>query len=78
LGITLRTVGENNPLAATQFSLLASAMSLPLTYMQVLDGQGYALGQLPGLFVMDAGISGAASLLLLIVMWRFRRALPPL
>jgi len=77
-GITLRTVGENNPLAATQFSLLSSAMCLPLTYMQVLDGQGYGLGQLSGLFFMDAGISGTTSLLLLAVFWKFRRALPPL
>jgi len=77
-GITLRTVGENNPLAATQFSLLSSAMCLPLTYMQVVDAQGYGLGKLPGLFLMDAGISGAASLLLLGVLWKFRRALPPL
>ena len=58
--------------------MLSSAMCLPLTYMQVLDGQGYALGRLPGLFFMDAGISGAASLLLLAVLWKFRRTLPPL
>lgn len=74
--IALRTVGENNPLAATQFSLLSAAMCLPLTYMQVLDAQGYALGQVSGAFLMDAGISGAASLLLLAALWRFRKAIP--
>jgi PAT family beta-lactamase induction signal transducer AmpG len=74
--ITLRTVGENNPLAATQFSLLSAAMCVPLTYMQVLDGQGYALGQTTGAFLMDAGISGAASLVLMAVLWKFRRVLP--
>lgn len=74
--IALRTVGENNPLAATQFSLLSAAMCLPLTYMQVLDAQGYALGQVSGAFLMDAGVSGAASLLLMAVLWRFRKAIP--
>ncbi len=74
--ITLRTVGENNPLAATQFSLLSAAMCVPLTYMQVLDGQGYALGQTTGAFLMDAGVSGAASVLLMAVLWRFRRVIP--
>lgn len=74
--ITLRAVGQNNPLAATQFALLASAMCLPLTYMQVLDGQGYALGHVQGAFLMDAGISGGASIVLMIVLRKFRRFIP--
>ena len=37
--IILRTIGHDNPLAATQFGLLNAATSLPLTYMQYLDGQ---------------------------------------
>jgi PAT family beta-lactamase induction signal transducer AmpG len=77
-GLALRTVGENNPLAATQFSLLSSAMCLPLTYMQVIDAQGYALGQVTGAFVMDAAVSGSASLILLGVLWRWRKSLPAL
>lgn len=74
--ITLRTIGQDNPLAATQFSLLSSAMCLPLTYMQVLDGEGYALGHVQGAFLMDAGVSGAASVLLMAVFWKFRSIIP--
>jgi MFS transporter, PAT family, beta-lactamase induction signal transducer AmpG len=75
--IILRTIGKNNPLAATQFSLLSSAMCLPLTYMQVLDGRGYAIGGVGGAFIMDAAISGTASLVLMALFRRFRRIIPP-
>ncbi len=75
-GLSLRVVGPNNPLAATQFSLLSSAMCLPLTSMQVLDGRGYAFGGVHGAFLTDAGISGTASLLLLAIFWKFRRIIP--
>lgn len=77
-GITLRTVGENNPLAATQFSLLSAAMCLPLTYMQVIDGRGYAFGGTTGAFLTDAGIGFTASAVLLLVLWRWRKSLPAL
>jgi MFS transporter, PAT family, beta-lactamase induction signal transducer AmpG len=62
--ITLRTIGEDNPLAATQFGLLTAATVLPLTYMQMADGQAYGVGGVAGGFMADALISGAACLLL--------------
>lgn len=74
--IILRTIGPDDPLAATQFSLLSSAFCLPLTYMQVIDAQGYALGGVRGAFLMDALISGAACLALLALFQHFRRTIP--
>ncbi|MGZ6018321.1 MAG: MFS transporter [Phenylobacterium sp.] len=74
--IILRTIGHENPLAATQFGLLNAATSLPLTYMQYLDGQGYGVGGVNGSFLMDALVSGAAVLLLAGVLWRWRRRIP--
>jgi PAT family beta-lactamase induction signal transducer AmpG len=74
--IILRTIGPDDPLAATQFSLLSSAFCLPLTYMQVIDAQGYALGGVSGAFLMDATISGAACLALLAIFHHFRRIIP--
>ena len=74
--IILRSIGADSPLAATQFSLLISAVGIPLTYMQVLDGQGYAMGSLRGAFLMDAGVSGLACLVLAAVFWRFKAQIP--
>ncbi len=75
--IILRTIGPDDPLAATQYSLLFSASCLPLTYMQVADAQGYGLGGVSGAFLMDAGISAAACPVLFAVLRRFRRLIPP-
>ncbi len=75
--IVLRTIGHGNPLAATQFGLLNSAASLPLTYMQFIDGHAYgALGGVNGSFVADAGVSGAACVVLALMLWACRRWIP--
>ena len=74
--IALRTIGPDDPLAATQFSLLSSAICLPLTYMQIADANGYGFGGVSGAFAMDATISGAACLLLLVIFRHFRRIIP--
>ena len=52
--IILRTIGQNNPLAATQFGVLNAAGSLPLSYMQYADGQGYGVGGIAGAYIADA------------------------
>jgi PAT family beta-lactamase induction signal transducer AmpG len=78
--IIFRTIGDDNPLAATQFGLLAAATSFPITYMQAFDGQGYRLAGLTGGFITDAGLSllACAVLLPLVVLWLRRdRSLPP-
>jgi PAT family beta-lactamase induction signal transducer AmpG len=76
--IIFRTIGDDNPLAATQFGLLASATALPITYMQAIDGQGYRVGGLTGGLATDAGFSllACAVLLPLALHWlrRDRRA----
>ena len=58
--ITLRTIGHDNPLAATQFAVLNAALLIPPTYMQELDGIGYGWGGLTGNLLMDASLSLAA------------------
>ena len=66
--IALVTIGERNPLAATQFALLYAAMNLPQSYMQALDGAAYGIRGLSGALVTDALVSllacGVAALLL--------------
>ena len=43
-------------LAATEFSILISAVNLPLFYMQFLDSHFYSLHGVPA-FITDAGVS---------------------
>jgi len=66
--IVLRSNGEHNPLAATQFGLLSAAAGVPLTYMQFIDGHAYAFGRLAGSYVADAAISLAACVILAVLL----------
>jgi PAT family beta-lactamase induction signal transducer AmpG len=70
--IILQSVGEDNPLAATQFALLNAASGLPLAYMQVIDGAAYDHGGLNTSYLTDALISLAACALLVMLL-RHRR-----
>jgi PAT family beta-lactamase induction signal transducer AmpG len=74
--ITLRAIGHDNPLAATQFALLIGASIVPLTYMQAIDGAAYGLGGVAGSFLADALISGGACAALGLVLWIWRRHIP--
>ena len=74
--IVLRTIGHNNPLAATQFGLLTAAGSLPLAYMQLIDGRAYGFSGVNGSFLADALVSGGACLVLALVLWLLRRMSP--
>lgn len=70
VGIVFETIGQNNPLAATTYAFLTAATNIPVTYMMVADGRGYAMGGVAGSLGVDAGISIAASLLLgLMLYW---------
>ncbi len=73
--IVFRSIGEDNPLAATQFAFLQAATCLPIAYMQALDGQAYDRGGLGAMLTTDAGASLLACLLLLpvVLYWRARR-----
>ena len=75
--ITLRTIGHENPLAATQFGLLTAAGSLPLAYMQAIDGHFYGfLGGVNGSFLADAAVSAAGCVVLGLLFWGLRRRIP--
>lgn len=75
--IIFRTIGDNNPLASTQFGLLQAATAFPITYMQAIDGQGYGAGGLTGGLVTDAGLSLVACVVLLplVLVWMRRQRL---
>ena len=76
----LRSIEEDNPLAATQFALLSAMTSLPLMYMQAVDGQAYGHGGLDSSFLTDALISLTACAVLGLLLRRRvgRRAAAPL
>ncbi|WP_425230384.1 MFS transporter [Sphingomonas sp.] len=66
-------IGRDNPLAATQFGLLGAAYALPVTYMQVIDGDAYGRGGMTGMLATDAGITLFAALLLVVPVLRWAR-----
>ncbi len=71
--IVFASIGEDNPLAATQFALLQAATALPITYMQAVDGQAYGHGGIPSMFLADAGLSLVACVILLPLVLRWNR-----
>ncbi len=73
VAICFATIGRNNPLAATQFSLLTSATVIPILYMGVLDGRIYDSHGLSRMYLIDGGLSIAACALMGTVMWLFSR-----
>ena len=72
--ITFETIGRNNPLAATQFTLLISATNLPIILMGFVDGRAYSWRGVPGALMTDAAISIVVCLVLAWVLpWINRR-----
>jgi PAT family beta-lactamase induction signal transducer AmpG len=76
IAIAFETIGRDNPLSATQFSLFVVASIVPLVYMEVLDGHGYASHGLPGAFLTDAVCGLTACLLLTVILYRFTKPRP--
>jgi PAT family beta-lactamase induction signal transducer AmpG len=80
VAICLSTIGRDNPLAATQFSLLTSATVLPILYMGILDGRAYAglagVRGLNGMYLWDGCLSLAACAVMAAAMWRWRGVRP--
>jgi MFS transporter, PAT family, beta-lactamase induction signal transducer AmpG len=73
--IVFRSIPEGSPLASSQFGLLSTALVIPYAYMQMLDGYGYKLaGGVAGSFAMDAVVSLAACILLLVPVMGWLRA----
>ncbi len=75
--LCFRLVGRDNPLAATQFSLLFCATCLPISYMTWIDGRGYAAHGLRGLFATDALASLLFGVTLLLITSLASRPTPP-
>jgi PAT family beta-lactamase induction signal transducer AmpG len=76
--LALLSIGKDNPFAATQFAFINAAVVAPITYMQFLDGKAYGWGGLTGSFVMDAGLSLAACLVMaLLFATRWRDSVTP-
>jgi len=74
--IIFRSIGQANPLAATQYAFLYAATCLPITYMQAIDGWAYGKGGLPGALRADAIFSLAACAILLVLVLHWRRNRP--
>lgn len=74
VAICFTTIGDRNPLAATEFSLLTSATVLPILYMGVLDGHVYGMHGLSGMYLFDGGLSLTACALMAVVLWRLLRS----
>ena len=72
VGIMFETIGEDNPLAATIFTVLSAATYVPITYMMIADGKGYSFGGLAGSFGTDAAISVASCALVGFLFSRLR------
>lgn len=64
LAIVFETIGQNNPLAATTFCVMVSALNVSITYMVAVDGMAYGRHGLIGMYLADAGLGIAACLLL--------------
>jgi PAT family beta-lactamase induction signal transducer AmpG len=69
--IVFDTIGKNNPLAATQFAFLTAAPSLPITYMQAVDGRFYGANGLAGAYLADGGASLIACAILFVLLARW-------
>jgi PAT family beta-lactamase induction signal transducer AmpG len=75
VAICFRTIGRENPLAATQFTLLTSATVLPILYMGVLDGRTYSSHGMAAMYALDGGLSLAACAVMAAVLWKRRNHL---
>jgi hypothetical protein len=58
MALCLQIVGAENHLAATQMSLLLASANFSISYMTWVDGRGYAMGGIRGLFAVDAMAAG--------------------
>ena len=70
MAIIFEVIGPGNPLAATIFSVLGASSNLPIFYMELVDGRGFHWRGVDGAFICDALVSGAACLLLAVILRR--------
>jgi MFS transporter, PAT family, beta-lactamase induction signal transducer AmpG len=65
--LTLEVLGRGRRAAGTGYSLLGSAVNVPVAYMTWICGIGYKNGGAHGLMLMDALGNGATGVLLLLI-----------
>lgn len=70
IAIAFQTIGRHNPLAATIYCLITSAFNIPITYMLLIDGWGYAQQGPAGAFAADASLGIVASVVLGLLVWK--------
>ncbi|HEV2531967.1 hypothetical protein [Phenylobacterium sp.] len=75
--VIFRTMGKDNPFAATEFAILTAAVTVPITYMQVIDGHAYGSGGLVGTYLTDAGLGLAACAAMAVILILTRRRFEP-
>lgn len=78
LAVTFETVGRDNPLAGTIFSIFAAAANFPTVYMVDVDAHAFATYGLSGSFAVDAGLGliSCALMVPLLIWARARRQQP--
>lgn len=76
VAITFETIGRDNPLAATTYSVMYSAYGVPISYMLFVDSWGYERAGVPGSYGADAASSLACCLLLAALLLRIARPTP--
>jgi PAT family beta-lactamase induction signal transducer AmpG len=62
--ISFDAVGRRNPLAATTYCMMISSFNIANTYMLVADGWGYSWRGVAGSYIVDAGLSLSAIVVL--------------
>jgi predicted MFS family arabinose efflux permease len=72
--LSLQLTGNRNPTAATQLALFAASTNGAIVYMTWLDGQGYRLYGVKGLFLMDGLAAVVTGLALMVFVMRKGRA----
>jgi PAT family beta-lactamase induction signal transducer AmpG len=77
IAIAFETIGRNNPLAATTYCLMISASNIPITYMLLVDGWGYARSGVTGSFVADAACGLLSAVALAALLLRYTQAAAP-
>jgi PAT family beta-lactamase induction signal transducer AmpG len=68
IAISFEIMGQDNPLAATNFAIFTAAYSVPLSYMLIVDGWGYGRWGVVGAFGVDAAVGALACLVLGLVL----------
>ena len=71
VAIAFETIGRSNPLAATTYCLMISASNIPITYMLLVDGWGYAHSGIVGSFGADAALSLLSAVVLAVLLIRY-------